>query len=135
MLPLRYPLRWRIAGILLLTGVLGAALAPEIWPWMGGGGPDWLLADKWMHGFTFTALALWFSGQYARRSYWWLAIGLSVFGSMIEASQSLVTYRTAETADLVADLLGIAAGFAIALSGAGGWSLRVESWLRRRRGQ
>jgi VanZ family protein len=91
------------------------------------------MLDKWMHGITFAALAIWFSGQYARRSYGWLAIGLLIFGALIEACQSMVTYRTAETADLVADLLGIVAGMMIALTGVGGWSLQVENWLQRGR--
>lgn len=134
MLPLRYHTRWRIAGIFLLMGVFGVAIAPDIWPWSGGLGRGWFLSDKWMHGFTFTALAIWYSGQYARRSYWWLATGLLVFGAFIEACQSMVTYRTAESGDLIADVLGITAGILIALSGIGGWSLRVEKWLDRQVG-
>jgi len=131
MLPLSYPSRWRVAGIFLLLSVLGVTLAPELWPWMGGGGSYWILSDKWMHGFTFVALAVWYSGQYARRSYGWLALGLLIFGALIEACQSMVTYRTAEMADLIADVLGIAVGILIALMGAGGWSLQAEKWLRR----
>ena len=112
---------------------MAVALAPEIWPWMSGRGPEWLLFDKWMHGFTFAALAIWFSGQYARRAYGWLAIGLLIFGALIEACQSMVTYRIAETADIFADVLGIAVGMMIALSGVGGWSLQAENWLQRDR--
>jgi VanZ family protein len=84
-----------------------------------------------MHGFTFAALAVWYSGQYARRSYGWLALGLFIFGALIEACQSMVTYRTAEMADLIADVLGIAVGILIEQMGVGGWSLQAEEWLRR----
>ena len=132
MLPLRYRAHWRIASISLLAVVLGFALAPEVWPWSGQLGTDWFPSDKWMHGLTFAGLAVWNSGQYARRSNWRFVLGLLVFGVLIEACQSLVTYRTAETADLVADVLGIGAGILMALTGAGGWGLKLESWLDNR---
>jgi VanZ family protein len=125
-------MRWRIASIFLLATVLGLALAPEVWPWNKQFGSNWHLSDKWMHGLTFAALAVWYSGQYARRDYWWFAFGLVIFGALIEACQSMVSYRTAETADLVADALGIGAGILIALTGVGGWSLKLESWLQNR---
>jgi VanZ family protein len=51
------------------------------------------------------------------------------FGMLIEACQYILRYRTAETLDLVADMIGIVAGLAIASAGAGGWSMRFENWL------
>ena len=131
MLPLSYPARWRIAGITLLVIVLAAAMAPEFWPWMNRGGSV-LQADKWGHALTFALLAVWYSGQYSRRSYGWLIVGLLVFGAFIEICQSLVTYRTAETADFAADALGVFAGIMVAIAGLGGWSLRFERWLKQR---
>lgn len=129
MLPLRYARRWQVAGILVLIGVLAAALSPAI--------PDLqqsrILDDKWLHGLTFAFLTLWFSGQYARRSYWRLALGMLAFGGLIEICQRMLTYRSAEAMDLVADTIGVAAGLTIALAGAGGWSLRLENWLHARR--
>ena len=131
MLPLSYPTRWRFAGIFLLLAVLAATMAPEFWPWMRVGGTG-LLVDKWVHGFTFAFLATWYAGQYDRRHYGWLVLGLLVFGGFIEVCQSMVTYRTAELADFVADALGIMTGILIAIAGLGGWSLRFESWLMDR---
>jgi VanZ family protein len=129
MLPLRYARRWQVAGILVLIGVLAAALSPAI--------PDLqqsrILDDKWLHGLTFAFLTLWFSGQYARRSYWRLALGMLAFGGLIEICQRMLTYRSAEAMDLVADTIGVAAGLTIALAGTGGWSLRLENWLHARR--
>ena len=133
MLPLNYPLRWRVAGILLLLIVLAFAVTPEIWPWSGRRGSHLFDDDKWMHGVTFAALAVWYTGQYARSAYWRLAFGLLVFGLLIEAWQAMLIYTTAETGDLVADVIGICAGIAIALGGTGGWSLRLEGWLQNRR--
>jgi len=135
MLPLRYAPRWRSASIVLLLAVLLAAITPAVWFW-----PDrlrlvaWLGAfDKWAHAVTFAALAVWFAGQFRPRSYWRIATGLVGFGLLIEVCQRMVGYRTAEWLDVVADATGIIIGLAIASLGFGGWSLRFESWLIRKR--
>ncbi len=134
MLPLSYPKRWRLASVVLMAVVLGFALLPEIWSWGDQFVPGFELADKWMHGLTFAGLAIWYSGQYARHAYWRLAAGLFIFGAFIEVCQSVTTYRTAEIADLVADVVGIGAGILIAVTIAGGWSLKFENWLQSRVG-
>ena len=134
MLSLRYARRWQIAGIFFLVIVLAAALVPADWFWPEGPHSPFFLSDKWLHGITFAALALWFSGQYARYSYWRLMTGLVAFGLLIEVTQRMVSYRTADWMDLLADLLGVAVGMAIALAGAGGWCLRFEEWLNNRIG-
>ncbi len=134
MLSLRYIRRWKIAGIGLLAMVLAGALLPADWFWSEGPDSPFFVSDKWVHGVTFAALALWFSGQYARRSYWRLIMGLVAFGLLIEMTQRMVSYRTAEWMDLLADLLGLAVGMVVALAGAGGWCLRFEEWLQNRHG-
>ncbi len=134
MLSLRYARRWQIAGITLLAIVLAFALAPPDWFRLADPGSQFFISDKWLHGLTFVALALWFSGQYARHSYWRLILGLAAFGLLIEVTQRMVAYRSADWMDLVADLLGIGVGMAIALAGAGGWCLRFEEWLQNRIG-
>ncbi|MDH3613969.1 MAG: VanZ family protein [Gammaproteobacteria bacterium] len=135
MLPLRHARRWRIASIVLLLLVLVATLIPAVWIW-----PDkrqfvaWFIeVDKWLHAITFVLLAIWFAGQYRRRSYWRIGIGLVLFGVLIEACQRLVTYRSAEWFDIVADAAGITVGLAVAMAGLGGWSLRLENWFASRR--
>lgn len=134
MLSLRYARRWQIAGIFLLAAVLAFALVPPDWLRLDEADSPFLISDKWLHGATFMVLALWFSGQYARQSYWRLVVGLVAFGLLIEVTQRMVAYRTAEWTDLVADLLGIGVGMTIALAGAGGWCLRFEEWLQDRIG-
>ena len=78
----------------------------------------------------FALLAIWFAGQYRRRSYWRIGIGLIAFGALIESCQGLVSYRSAEWLDIVADAAGIAVGLGIALAGLGGWSVWVENRLQ-----
>ena len=135
MLPLRYVQGWRTVGVVLLLFVLAAAVAPAVWLW-----PDrvrivsWFGGiDKWAHAVTFAVLAIWFSGQYRRSSYWRIAVGLLVFGMLIELCQRMISYRSAEWFDVAANTVGIAVGLAIAAIGVGGWSLRFESWLLARR--
>ena len=134
MLPLRYSRRWRFAGIALLVLVLVATLMPAVWflakpkefiTWFMG-------FDKWLHALTFLFLAVWFSGQYERSSYWRIGVGLILFGLLIEICQRMVSHRSAEWFDLAADVAGVTVGLLIALAGAGGWSLRAEQWLAQR---
>ena len=81
---------------------------------------------------TFTVLAVWFSGQYRRASYLRIAVGLLLFGLLIEFCQYLVGYREADWFDMAANTVGIALGFAVAIAGLGGWSQRVEDWYATR---
>lgn len=135
MLPLRYIRGWRIAGVLMLVAALAATLMPALGMFGGLDVHRLFEFDKWAHGVMFAILALWFSGQYARRTYWRIAFGLLVFGGLIELCQLALSYRTGDFADFTANAAGILAGLAVALAGLGGWSLRVESWLTARREQ
>ena len=126
MLELRYRVRWQVAGILLLLLALSASMLPEIPFWPDNMHSPFKLSDKVLHIVAFALLALWFSGQFSSRSFVWLAAGLLAFGGLVEILQGMTTYRSAEWLDLTADAGGIAIGLAIALAGAGGWSLRFE---------
>lgn len=118
----------------MLATVLALALVPPDWLLLDDPSSPLYVSDKWLHGVTFTVLAIWFSGQYAPDSYWRLILGLVAFGLLIELTQRMVTYRTADWMDFVADLIGIGIGMAIALAGMGGWCLRFEEWLTNRIG-
>ncbi len=131
MLPLRHKKRWRLAGFVLLLGVLVATIMPTLWLW-----PlplDILRADVWLHLLTFFFLSVWFAGQYSRSSYWRLVVGLTAFGILIELIQRMISYRSAEWMDLAADVGGIGIGIVVAMVGLGGWSLRFEQWLEKAR--
>ena len=134
MLPLRYTGRWRIAGIVLLLAVLAGTLMPAVW--FLAKPKDfitWFMDfDKWLHALTFLFLAIWFSGQYERSSYWRIGIGLILFGLLIEVCRRMVSHRSAESFDLAADVGGVVVGLLIALAGVGGWSLSAEQWLAQR---
>ena len=130
MLPLRHEKRWRLAGLALLLAVLAAMIMPTVWPWPSSKA---LLLDKWWHLLTFTVLSVWFTGQYARSSYWRLVLGLTAFGALIELGQIMTPYRSGEWMDLIADIGGIGIGLIIAIAGLGGWSLRFERWLEKAR--
>ncbi|MFQ5547230.1 MAG: VanZ family protein [Woeseia sp.] len=131
MLPLRHKNRWRLAGILILSVVWAAAVMPALWFWHYLPRPQLPMLDKWLHLLTFLVLALWFSGQYERDSYWRVAVGLTAFGAFIEVCQRMYIYRMGEWIDLMADVIGTGIGLAIAVAGLGGWSLRFEQWLAR----
>ena len=131
MLPVRHARRWQVASLIILFLVLAAALMPAVWFW-----DDRLMAlrwfvsvDKWLHGATFLALSLWFTGLYRKRSYWKIGLGLLLFGLGIEACQRMVSYRTADWLDVGADAAGIIAGLMIGVAGVGGWCLRAEERL------
>lgn len=117
--------------MLLLILVLAAMLMPSVWLSRSEYLTWFVYVDKWAHGITFALLALWFAGQYRPRSYWRIAVGLIAFGVLTELCQRLVTYRSAEWFDLLADAAGIGTGLVLALAGLGGWSLRFEAWLAR----
>ncbi len=131
MLPLRHEKRWRLAGIVLLLAVLASTITPTLWLWPPPS--EILLSDKWLHLLTFLFLSLWFTGQYARSSYWRLLVGLTAFGVLIELGQRMIPYRSGEWMDLIADIAGIGIGLIIAIAGLGGWSVRFEQWLEQER--
>lgn len=134
MLPLRHARFWRIADLVLLLAVFLSTLMPAVWFWNDKVRVlSWLEnSDKWLHGMTFFVLAMWFAGQYRRLSYWRIALGLMLFGLLIEACQLMVGYRSADWLDIGANTAGILIGLAVATAGIGGWCLRVEDWYSAR---
>lgn len=69
--------------------------------------------DKLKHVGAFGVLAFLARLSWPRQPYWGLALGLTGFGVMIELVQGLSGWgRTASVADVIADLVGLALGFA-----------------------
>ncbi len=134
MLPLRHAALWRTLSILLLIFVLLAALAPTFWFDSKTKALAWFEhTDKWLHAVTFAGLMVWFAGMFETRAYWRIALGLMMFGFLIEACQLLVSYRIADWVDIGANTAGIIVGLVAAAAGLGAWGLRVEDWYSRRK--
>ncbi|MCO4810198.1 MAG: VanZ family protein [Gammaproteobacteria bacterium] len=134
MLPLRHARWWRVVSVLILVFSLIAAMSPAFWffdnrdkalLWIQN-------ADKWLHGLAFVVLSVWFSGIVEKRRYWLVALGLMLFGFLVEFCQLQVSYRTADWLDIMANTLGIIVGLTIAVAGLGGWGPRFEDWFSRR---
>ena len=55
-----------MASLIILLIVLAAALMPAVWFWDDKvSGLKWIKSiDKWVHGVTFFALSLWFTGLF-----------------------------------------------------------------------
>ncbi len=133
MLPLQHARLWRVLSAGLLLSVLTAALAPTWWFDTKAEALSWFEhADKWLHGFTFIGLTVWFSGLVEQREWGRMAFGLVLFGLLLEGCQRLISYRMADWSDVGANTLGILIGMAIAAAGLGGWGLRLEAWYSRR---
>ena len=124
MLPLRFPLAWFFGGLAVMAVVLGLALAP-----VGKTAALWFLSDKAAHFLAFTALMVWFCGVFKLPFTPLVAIGLLVFGGLIEFLQGMLPYRSAEFRDLVADGAGIGAGWILALLGLRYWTRWIETLL------
>ncbi len=93
---------WLAAGLLwlLIIAVLSLAELPE-----SGTGVN----DKLSHLLAYLFLTCWFSLLTGNRlQVILLVMLLFAYGLIIEGLQSLTSYRTAELADLVANLSGIA---------------------------
>lgn len=96
---------WRAAFAAALVGILILALRPS------HGMPSFSHIDKLQHAAAF--IALWTIGQRAglRQPAWLLAAGLLVFGIVIELAQSFTPDRQPSLGDVLADGLGIVAGW------------------------
>ena len=126
MLPLRYGWFWLGAGVATLALFLVLALAPLpiAIPVVEG--------DKLAHFVAFAYLAVWFLGIFEIRLGIAVAAGLAGYGVLIELLQSLTPYRSADVYDVVADVIGIGAGWLLASAGLRRWCGRIEEWLGAR---
>ena len=133
MLPLRHTGLWRVLSVVILVIVLVATLSPAVWFFDSKAKALFWFhnVDKLLHALTFVALTIWFTGLYERRVWWLTALGLVLFGSLVEFFQLQVGYRTADWRDVAANTAGIIIGLTVAAAGLGGWVLRVEDWYSR----
>ncbi len=120
---------WFVLGILMLACVLAICLVPlNLRPVAA------VYNDKVMHVLTFVLLTVWFGAlqtQRARSAQIKLVAALFFYAIAIEVLQSFTTYRSAEFADLVADLIGILLGGILLRLGMSGWPAFIEKHIFR----
>ena len=84
--------------------------------------------DKMYHAFAYFTLMAWFAQIYhGRIQRYLIAIVLIVMGCSFEFLQSLDANRYAEFADIVANVLGVLAGFSLTLTEAKYTLVKIES--------
>lgn len=125
--PLRHPRLWLWFWWLAVVLVFVVCLVPA---------PDLPLTppgfDKLEHATAFFLLAASAVQLYqGGRALWRVAIGLLALGVAIELAQYAFTRtRSMDPADVLADAVGVAAGFAIALTPLRDLLLRLDARLR-----
>ncbi len=120
---LRLAALWYAVGAGLLLAVAVLSLMPL---------PDVGVGDKLSHVVTYFVLAGYFSVlARRRRSLLWLALGLVVYGALIEVVQGLSGYRQAEWGDLLANGAGTLAGLLLHFTPLG----RLLNWIDLRLAQ
>ena len=119
---------WIAANAVLVILIIVASLTPS---------PVVLtesLSDKYAHFIAYFALALSGSAIAAPAGLWKVMLRCLLLGATLEIAQSLLTeHRTADLADLAANVAGIAVAWLIAGQGRAGWGLRAAAWLSARR--
>lgn len=120
--------RLRIGLWLLGAGIIAAITALSLLPISG---PDLGIqhADKWQHALAYICLTLYFVQLLppSARARGLLALLLLAFGIGIELVQSLLPWRSAELADVLANALGIVVGQLLALTPLGCVLERLEA--------
>jgi VanZ family protein len=117
---------WLVIGWLLVLLVIFLSLAPiSVQVPVEEG-------DKLGHVAAYATLMLWFANLYetlSRRIM--LAIGFVALGIALEFVQGWTGYRTFEVADMAADALGVAVGWALAPPRLPNFLQRIEKFVRR----
>lgn len=102
----RFPWLWRGIGWLMIAIVAFLLVTPRV--------PDPLdvaHADKLYHVAGFAVLAIWAALLFeSHRALLWRGLLLAAFGAGMEGVQALLPWRSADLADLLANLGGVALG-------------------------
>ena len=123
---LRFWPLWAVVGLVALGVLLYLCLEPA--------GQDglFLIPDKLSHALGFFGLTLWFAALVERRLYVPVGLLMLAIGIGIEIAQDLMALgRSAEFADVYADLFGIVLGLSLSLASRDSWLQRIERWLPR----
>lgn len=91
------------------------------------------LNDKVSHMAGHGALAMYFTGLVARRSWWKIFLYLMIFGALIEVAQYYMHLgRNGDPRDLVANIVGVTLGLLLGWLGVSRWP-ELVAWIFARR--
>jgi VanZ family protein len=119
---LRFASRWLFAGLALMSVVMMVSLLPNRAEVL-----EVTYVDKVMHLVVFMGLMVFFCGFVEVQLRWLLVLFLLACGGLIEVLQLPVPGRSAEAADLMADMVGIMLGWLLASKWLGNWTVWVEN--------
>jgi VanZ family protein len=126
MLALRHRPLWIVLSLAIVLAVVWGSLQNTFGLPLPADG-----IDKVEHFGAYLLLAVWFTGLFRRRQYWWVALSLLALGLSLECLQYLMqSGRMADAYDMAANTAGVGAGIVLALTTTGGWAQKFESWLR-----
>jgi VanZ family protein len=114
-------------GLLIASVIVGSLLPAQDLPT-----PQFAGFDKLEHVFGYGVLSSYAAMLFARRrTQAWAAVGLLVLGIALEIAQARWTSsRSGDIGDVLADLLGVLAGLAIAPTAWARGLQRIDGWLR-----
>ena len=118
---------WVVVGWVLVVTVVCLSLVPSPPPIPGRFG------DKGGHVLAYATLMFWFGCLYADRARNRAAVSLATMGLVLELLQGLGDHRFAEPMDMVANVLGIIIGWALAHTRAPRFLALFDAWLARSR--
>ncbi len=117
---------WLTIGYALVLLVLYMSLTSEPIDMVG----LFAYEDKLYHAFAYFTLMAWFSQIYHQRLQRnIIAVVFILMGLTLEYLQSLNPNRYAEFGDMVANVTGVALGFALALTSVKNTLLRIEKFI------
>jgi VanZ family protein len=105
----KYRTLWTIAGWLLVAAIIWLSVTPSP--------PDPHIehGDKLEHVLAYCALMFWFCQLHtAHRTRLAYAIGFAALGVVLEFVQGALDYRTYDEFDMIANAIGVLAGWAVA---------------------
>lgn len=115
---------WQIIAWSLVSVVVIITLMPKPPP-----APAFLSWDKAQHFLAYAGLMWWFRQVFQKRVFW--IVFLAVLGVSLEFIQGWSGYRYFEYGDALANALGVAGGFLMALTPAGRTIAETDKWLQR----
>jgi hypothetical protein len=120
--PLRYRRLWQGLGWAMVATVVWLSLTPH-----PPEPPSFLAWDKAQHTLAYAGLMFWFRIAFAR--HWRWPVFMLTLGLGLEVLQGLGGVRTADWHDMVANGLGVIAGFGMAGTRVGRVLKGIDKWL------